>query len=149
MFKRSFQVLAVSALVLCALTGGASAQSLLVAKKVKVDFDFYAGKKLMPAGEYEFKLAPNQQTHNLVHVRRIDGDANAIVTSVHASNRKSLKPGSVVFNKYGDQYYLARVQFGDSDYVHNVIKSKGERRLLRAVAANTNNNQVIVPTTGQ
>jgi hypothetical protein len=149
MFKRSFQVLAVSAFVLCALTAGASAQSLLVAKKVKVDFDFYAGKKLMPAGEYEFKLTQNNQTHNLVLVRRIDGDANAIVTSVPGSNRKSLKPGSVVFNKYGDQYYLARVQFGDSDYVHNVIKSKSERRLLRAVAANTNNNQVIVPTTGQ
>lgn len=149
MFKRSFQVLAVSAFVVCALTAGASAQSLLVAKKVKVDFDFYAGKKLMPAGEYEFKLTPNHQTHNLVHVRRIDGDANAIVTSVHASNKRNLKPGSVVFNKYGDQYYLARVQFGDSDYVHNVIKSKSERRLLRAVAANTNNNQVIVPTTGQ
>jgi hypothetical protein len=149
MFKRSFQVLAVSTLVLCALTAGASAQSLVVAKKVKVDFDFYAGKKLMPAGEYEFKLTPNHQTHKLVHVRRTDGDANAVVTSVPSSNLKGLNPGAIVFNRYGDQYYLARVQFGDAGYVHNVIKSKNERRLLRAVAANANNNQVIVPTTGQ
>ena len=149
MFKRSVQVLAVSAFVLCALTAGASAQSLAVAKKVKVDFDFYAGKKLMPAGEYEFNLSPNHQTHKLVHVRRIDGDANAIVTSVPSSNLKGLKPGAIVFNKYGDQYYLAGVRFGDTGYVHKVIKSKSERKLLRAVAANTNNNQVIVPTTGQ
>jgi len=149
MLKKSFQVLAVSALVLCALTVGASAQSIDVAKKVKVDFDFYAGKKLMPAGEYEFKLTPNHQTQKLVHVRQIDGDAVAIVTSMPGSNSKSLKPGSIVFNKYGDQYYLARLQFGDPAYVHNVIKSKSERKLLRAVAANANENQVIVPNTGQ
>ncbi|HKQ75572.1 MAG TPA: hypothetical protein VJ810_17880 [Blastocatellia bacterium] len=149
MFKRSFQVLAVSALVLYALTAGASAQSLVAAKKVKVDFDFYAGKKLMPAGEYEFTLTPNHQTHKLVHIRRTDGDANAIVTSVPGSNLKGLQPGAIVFNKYGDQYYLARVTLGDSGYVHNVVKSKGERKLLRAVAANVNANQVIVPTTGQ
>jgi len=148
MFKRSVQILAVSALVLCALTAGASAQSPLVAKKVKIDFDFYAGKKLMPAGEYEFELTPIHQSHKLVRIRQTDGGANAIVSSVPGSNLKSLKPGSIIFNKYGDQYYLARLQLGDPGYVHNVIKSKSERRLLRAVAANTNGNQVIVPTTG-
>ena len=149
MFKRSLQILAVSALVLSALTAGASAQSLVVAKKVKIDFDFYAGKKLMPAGEYEFKLTPNHQTHKLVQIHQIGGDANAIVASVPSLNVKELKPGAIVFNRYGDQYYLARLQFGDSAYVHNVIKSKSERKLLRAVAASSNNNQAIVPTTGQ
>jgi len=149
MFKRSLQILAVSALVFCALTAGASAQSLIVAKKVKIDFDFYAGKKLMPAGEYEFKLIPNPQTRKLVQVRQIGGAASAIVASVPGSNVKELKPGSIVFNRYGDQYYLARLQFGDSAYVHNVIKSKSERKLLRAVAAQPNTNQAIVPTTGQ
>src|SRR5262245_36717693 len=114
MFKRSYQILAVSALVLCALTVGASAQSRVVANKVKVDFDFYADKKLMPAGEYEFMLSPNHLSYKLVHVRQINGDANAIVTSVPGSNLKGLKPGAIVFNKYGDQYYLARVKFGDS-----------------------------------
>jgi hypothetical protein len=149
MFKRSFQILTASALVLCALTAGASAQSLVVAKKVKIDFDFYAGKKLMPAGEYEFRLTPNHQTHKLVYVRRLGGDANAIVASMPTANVKSLKPGSIVFNRYGDQYYLARVRFGDSDYIHSVIKSKRERRLLRDISAKANDNQVIVPTTGQ
>ena len=149
MVKRSFQVLAVSALVLCALTAGASAQSLVVAKKVKIDFDFYAGKKLMPAGEYEFTLTPNHQAYKLVHVRQVNGGANAIVSSVPSLNVKSLEPGAVVFNKYGEQYYLARLRFGDSDYAHDLIKSKRERKLLRDIAANINNNQVIVPTTGQ
>jgi len=149
MFKRSVQLLAVSALVLCAVTASASAQSSVVSKNVKVDFDFYAGKKLMPAGEYEFKLSPNHQTHKLVHVRQVGGKANAIVASVPNLNTKGAKPGEIVFNKYGDRYYLARVQIGDSGYVHNVVKTKSERKLLRAVAVNINDNQVIVPTTGQ
>ncbi len=148
MFKKSVQVLAVSAFVLCALSAGASAQSLVLAKKVKVDFEFYAGKKLMPAGEYEFNLTPNHQTHKLVQIRRLDGDANAVVPSVPSSGFSNLKPGAIVFNKYGDQYYLAGVKFGDSG-VHKMIKSKSERKLLRAVAAGSNDKQEIVPTTGQ
>jgi hypothetical protein len=148
MIKRSLQVLAVSAIALCALTAGASAQSLIVAKKVKVEFDFYAGKKLMPAGEYEFKLTPNHQTHKLVQVRQLDGSAIATITSVPSSSFKSLKPGAIVFNKYGDQYYLARLRFGDSEYAHSVIKSKRERKLLNDVSAYSGANQVIVPTTG-
>ncbi len=148
MLKRSFQILTVSAIVLCALTAGASAQSLVAAKKVKIDFDFYAGKKLMPAGEYEFKLTPNHQVSKLVHVRRSGGDANAVISSLQGSNVNGLKPGAIVFNKYGDQYYLAGLRFGDTDYVHNVIKSKRERKLLRDVIAIAGDNRVIVPTTG-
>ncbi|MCI0663048.1 MAG: hypothetical protein L0220_18440 [Acidobacteria bacterium] len=147
MFKRSIQLLAVSAITLFALTAGASAQAQPITKKVKVDFDFYAGKKLMPAGEYEFQLAPNQQTHKLVHIRQIDGNANAIISSVPNQNRKNYKPGAIVFNRYGDQYYLARVQLGDSNYIHEVIKSKSERKLLKSLTAN--NNQAVIPTTGQ
>ncbi|MCG3164023.1 MAG: hypothetical protein JMDDDDMK_05489 [Acidobacteria bacterium] len=147
MLKRSFQMLAVSVIALCALTASASAQAVAVSTRVNVDFDFYAGKKLMPAGEYEFRLMPNHQTTRLVQIRQIGGDAFATISSVSNLNRKGAKPGDVVFNKYGDQHYLARVQLGDSTYVHDVIKSKSERKLLKTIVAN--NNQANNPTTGQ
>ncbi|MGE0128791.1 MAG: hypothetical protein AB7U82_11990 [Blastocatellales bacterium] len=147
MLKRSFQMLAVSVIALCALTASASAQAVAISERVKVDFDFYAGKKLMPAGEYEFKLAPNHQTHRLVQIRQIGGDAFATIPSVQNMNRKNVESGAIVFNKYGDQHYLARVQLGDSTYIHDVIKSKSERKLLKTIVAN--NNQINIPTTGQ
>src|SRR5262245_6516548 len=121
MVKKSVQMLAVSALVLCALTAGASAQSALMTKKVSVDFDFYAGKKLMPAGEYEFKLTPNH-SHRLVQVINTKTGALSIVASMPNQNTKNAKPGEIKFNKYGDRYYLSRIQLGDETMIHDIIK---------------------------
>jgi hypothetical protein len=148
MLKKSVQLLAVSALVLCALTAGASAQSALMTKKVSVDFDFYAGKKLMPAGNYEFKLIPNN-SHRLVQVRNTKTGAFSTIASVPNQNTNSAKPGEIKFNKYGDRYYLSRIRLGDSYVVHDIIKSKAERKLMRGLAMNTNEDQVVVGAVGQ
>src|SRR5215475_14731175 len=98
MFKKSVQMLAVSAIALCVLTAGVSAQSVLMTKRVNVDFDFHAGKKLMPAGEYEFKLIPNN-SHRLVQVRNIKTGAFATIASVPNRNAKDAKLGEISFNK--------------------------------------------------
>jgi hypothetical protein len=148
MFKKSMKMLAVSALALCALTAGASAQSVLMTKKVSVDFDFYAGKKLMPAGEYEFKLIPNH-SHRLVQVRNTKTGAFSTIASVPNQNTRNAKPGEIKFNKYGDRYYLSRIQLGDSGVVHDVIKSKSERKLMRGLAVNTSDDQIVVGGAGQ
>jgi hypothetical protein len=149
MLKRSVQALAVSTLVLCALTAGASAQSILTTRKVSIDFDFYAGKKLMPAGDYEFKLTGNNQAQGLVQVRNVNTGAVMILPSLGNRNTKIVRPGSIVFNKYGDQYYLSRLHLGDADNVQEIIKGKTERKLFRNIIANTSNDQIIVPTTGR
>ena len=149
MFNKSVRMLAVSAFVLCALTVGASAQAPIMTNKVSIEFDFYAGKKLMPAGQYEFKLTPNHQTQKLIQIRNVKTGSVATIPSVPNFNTKNAKPGEIVFNKYGDQYYLSRVQLGDSKYIHDVIKSRNERKLLRNIVTINYNDQILVPTTGQ
>jgi hypothetical protein len=149
MLKRSIQTLVVSALVLCAFTAAASAQVVLTTRKVNVDFDFYAGKKLMPAGDYEFKVTPNSQAQGLVRVRNLSTGEVTILNSIGDRGVKNAKPGVIVFNKYGDQYFLSRLHLGDDNNVQAIIKGKNERKLLRNIAANAGNDQIFVPTTGR
>ena len=133
MTKNMMRLGLASMLVLAGLVVSASAQTTtFMSKRTKVDFDFYAGKKLMPAGEYIVKLSPAGSQHKLVVLQQIDGDAYTTVPTVPGVNKTNLPPGSVTFNRYGNQHYLAGVQLGDAEVLHQVIKTKEERLIAQA-----------------
>jgi hypothetical protein len=138
--KKIFNMLAVSMLVLVGLAATASAQDGAT-KRVQIDFDFYAGKKLMPAGEYVIKLKQNTGTHKYILVKQVKGDGLAIVPSVPSSTRDYLETGSVRFNKYGDQYFLSGVQMSKDRVLHTTLKSRTEREVLRKIAGNERGNK--------
>ncbi len=136
MIKKIFNILAISTLVVVGMVATASAQEPTRTKDVKIDFDFYAGKKLMPAGEYIVKLLPNTTTHKLILVQQVDGKKQSIVTSVPNQNKANFKPGVLVFNKYGSKYFLSGVQLGSVDVLHTTIKTRTEREVAKGIAKN-------------
>jgi len=136
MMKKVFKILAITTLILICMVVGASAQEVNRTKSVRIDFDFYAGKKLMPAGDYIVSLLHNGNTQKLILIQQQDGKSQAIVTSVPNRNKGELKPGAILFNKYGSQYFLSGVQLGDSNILHTAIKTRAEREILREIADN-------------
>ena len=145
--NQGFRMLAVSTLVLAGMVTVASAQQTTQFEKVKIGFDFYAGSKLMPAGDYIVKLGPADQSHKIVQIQQIKGNETAILMTVPNTNKRNLKPGAVSFNKYGNQYYLAGVQLGDVSTFHTVIKSKSEKRVLKGIAKSNDNARPETVTT--
>jgi hypothetical protein len=152
MIKKVYKILAITTAILICIVVGASAQEATRTKQVKIDFDFYAGKKLMPAGDYIVSLLQNGQTQRLILIQQQDGDSQAIIASVPNLNKADLKPGAILFNKYGSQYFLAGVQLGDSNTLHTAIKTRAERMILREIAENgsiKNTGEVVRAGTGR
>lgn len=135
MIKKAYKILALASLILISLVAGASAQEPSRTKQVRIDFDFYTGKKLMPAGDYTVSLLQNGTTQKLILVQQKDGDSQAIITSVPNRNKAAYQPGSIIFNRYGNKYFLAGVQLGDSSVLHTAIKTQAEREILKEIAS--------------
>ena len=105
----------------------ASAQSL-GRVQVKIPFDFVAGKKALPAGEYTL----DRSQLNLLTVRRTDGSASAIFSTIPADSTSALSRTELVFNRYGDQYFLSQVRPSADTLVYRVPRSKTEERLAKS-----------------
>ena len=74
--------------------------------EVKVPFDFTIGKVLFKAGTYSFRKV----TDNTLAVRNIDGKTTKLVAAPLSIESRDFKSGArLVFNQYGNQYFLSQV----------------------------------------
>ena len=74
--------------------------------EVNIPFEFSAGKTTLQPGVYSIK----RMSGNYLTLRSVDGKSAVILNA--PLNLTSVDPESVerlVFNKYGDQYYLAQI----------------------------------------
>ena len=97
----------IGALSLLLLGGSALAQTVHV--RLTVPFDFNAGNKILPAGEYELRSAGQPDNPGMLEIRRMDGTFEMYL---HASDLQSSSASSatkVVFRHYGNIYFLSQV----------------------------------------
>lgn len=93
--------------------------------RVDVPFEFIAGGVHLPAGQYlAFHTTPA-----IIQLVKVDGRASAWV-SVNASPVASEGiSNQLVFNSYGETYYLAQVKTSRDGQVHECVKCRGEKML--------------------
>jgi len=81
--------------------------------RANIPFAFYAGEQLLPAGEYEFQMAPALGRSSNLLVRAQHGKKMFFVPiSIGDSGRNGHPDYLVTFARYGDDYFLSRVQNG-------------------------------------
>jgi hypothetical protein len=74
--------------------------------EVTVPFDFLAGKVTLKAGSYSVK----KLSGNTIAIRSVDGETTALVNAQLSLDSRDFKAGQrLVFNKYGDRYFLSQV----------------------------------------
>jgi hypothetical protein len=96
------------------------AQSRLVAN---VPFDFCVGQQAMDAGQYEvFSLG--EQSGELRNVQTNAAQAFIKAIKLQASNGGHAR---LVFNKYGNQYFLSEIWDGNSDTGIKLSQSQREK----------------------
>ncbi|MBK9166665.1 MAG: hypothetical protein IPM24_04280 [Bryobacterales bacterium] len=101
----------------------AAAESPLV---VDIPFPFYAGDKLLPAGEYA--IGPFDGSPTLFRVTSRGG--GAILTNHLVRDSKQGERTCVQFNKYsGDRYFLAAVNV-EGGLSRTMMKSERERQVV-------------------
>lgn len=109
--------------------------------KVDVPFDFTIGNKTLPAGEYDVKKM--NESSSALMVRSTDGREVMTFLATSATAKGDQNVGQLVFNKYGHQYFLTRVQ-RPGGIARQLRQSSRERNLRKELAAARNANHETV-----
>ncbi len=97
--------------------------------RVNVPFQFLAGEKVMPAGEYRIEADP---AFHRMALRLADGNA-ALYLSAHLSVKSGDAPekAMLVFHKYGNQYFLRAAWNAGELRGYELPMSRAERETAR------------------
>ena len=126
-------------------TASAQGQSLSDHLRAKIPFDFVVGNKKLPAGEYF--LGNAQTTSDLVlAISSRDGVAHTLTIPVQIGTPTD--KAKLVFNRYGDQYFLFQVWQVGVTTGRAVPKSRAERDLEKKanqspVSENLKRNEMV------
>ena len=104
-----------------------------------IPFDFSAANRTLPAGEYTVKGGSIAGT---ILVRNDDGKGAVAVLAQTTGSNGAAKKAMLVFRRYGDQYFLAKVIHADGSDGREIIMSKTEKRLSKGSDRNLANNKV-------
>ena len=96
--------------------------------KVNVPFDFVAGAKTLPAGEYQV----HTERPSVVLIQSMDSKSNMNLITHSAQDRQMDGVAALRFNRYGDRYFLSQVWTG-SDLGRQLPKSRAEKEQIAAV----------------
>lgn len=121
--KRHLEIL--SLVVVCAMLAGFGFAVSGATMQVAVPFDFYAGSRLLPAGEYTFEMTSGAApTGSLVTVLTREGAALCMLGARPGTDAAA---GRLVFHKYENTYFLSGVAI--QGFKAEVAMPDGEREL--------------------
>jgi hypothetical protein len=124
----SFLVLSVFALTI--LAGKACAQ-IVGDLEVDIPFQFHAGNAKLPAGKYRIHVLDDSDL-SVMEISSADGSASALFQVQTSDGNSAAAKSELVFNKYGDRYFLTRlIDEGDTSS-SKVIESRYEKQISKA-----------------
>ena len=90
-----------------------------------IPFAFTAGEVTLPAGEYRVEKWTTSGI--TLRIQSTDGDAMAFVPAIAAETLERQKACKLIFNHYGNQYFLAQVWSAGSNLGRALPKSRKEK----------------------
>jgi hypothetical protein len=139
MKTRALVMAGMMALTAMAFTRVAQAQELWV---VNIPFDFVAGNVTFPAGEYSIKVAASERT--LLLRDRKDAAASAFMNTYSITKTEIPTESKVVFNRYGDRYFLSQVWTEGNSRGRQLLKSPREKEIAQIAKSETQGQVTLV-----
>ena len=136
MNRNLIRVLTIGTLLLLVSIPNTYAQTTL---KATVPFPFMVGKTEVPAGTYTI----DSISHSVISIR--DRSTGRGVLTLVSPERPGSNDGTpkLVFNKYGDRYFLSQVSRGFGSNVMQLPTSKLEKELRIASAHSASEQKMI------
>lgn len=126
------------ALALLAVAGAAvlpAAASAASAVRANIPFEFAVAGITLPAGNYQFEQQQNSRT---MAVWNLDQRTSVLVLGTPAYARPLARVESrLVFNKYGNRYFLAEVWSAANAAGVRAVKSRQESEAAQKASAQT------------
>jgi frataxin-like iron-binding protein CyaY len=115
-------------IVLAAPTAHAQGGSAFV---VRIPFDFFVAGKTFPAGDYTFTRSTQSSNEGLKISNKRHG---AFVQTKAIQALEILEETQVVFNRYGDRYFLSQVWLSARSTGRELFKSAQEQKFQRELS---------------
>ena len=137
--KRFAMLSLVSLFTLCVAVASANAQ-LINPMRAKIPFDFSVGNKKFPAGEYTFSRLSGFSDNHAMLVSNADASVHVFQSTFEASALKAKNESTLVFHKYGDQYFLEQIWTSGEQEGTQLSESRSERTIRRQLAQTQQSN---------
>ena len=111
-----------------------------------IPFNFTVCTQQMPAGKYKVRPITSATT-NLLLVRSEDGQSAEIACTRDVQSSKRTTDGKLIFNRYGNQYFLTEMWFQGETTGNQVMKSVREEALIRELSPKMKRGKVTVRVT--
>jgi hypothetical protein len=131
----------ISLLSLLLVAGSAIAQTIHV--RANIPFNFAVGNKTFPAGTYDVGTIGNGNTKVLLLQSR-DSNSSMMVGSNATQNLEPANKTKLVFNQYGDRYFLSQIWVVGETRGHQLQKSSREKEVATELAKDRTQQRVEV-----
>lgn len=123
----SFLALPVLALTLFA--GKASAQ-IVGDLDADIPFQFHVGARELPAGEYRIRVA-DEADLRVMEITSADGSTSVLFQVLDSDLQSAPSKSELIFNKYGDQYFLSKLFDEGNPSGNELIRSRDEKQISK------------------
>jgi hypothetical protein len=101
--------------------------------EVNIPFQFHAGNAKLPAGQYRIHMLDNSDL-TVMEISSADGSASALFEVQDAEANSTPRKSELIFNKYGNRYFLAKLFDEGNPSGSQVLKSRYEKRISQEAA---------------
>jgi hypothetical protein len=108
------------------------AQDTAIPVVAKIPFEFILSDRQMPAGRYTIRHTISN--NHYLTVRNEDNSMVEIACTYNLQSRSAVVEGKLIFNRYGDQYYLAEVWWPNDTIGHIIDKTEREKALIKELS---------------
>jgi hypothetical protein len=98
-----------------------------------IPFQFHAGNTKLPAGKYLIRMLDDSNL-TLIELSKPDGSVAVLLQVRDAEANSTPRKSELVFNRYGDHYFLEKLFDEGQSSGSQVLESSYEKRLGRASA---------------
>jgi hypothetical protein len=124
-----FGLLAV--MMIIAASVSANAQTLQYRLTANIPFDFSVAGEKLPAGKYWINRAQQGNGDTVIQISSAIGHSNVTRLTIPVFAHKPVKTSSLVFNRYGNEYFLSEIWPMGASTGRELTKSRAERELAR------------------
>ena len=132
---RRYQLLSLFiALVITLTMNPVKAQAQIIGSlEADIPFQFHVGSARLPAGKYTIRVVDNSDL-GVMEISSADGSVSALFEVRDAQAKSTPGKSELIFNKYGQRYFLARLFDESNPNGSAVVKSGYEKRIAEAAA---------------
>jgi hypothetical protein len=105
------------------LTGGIAHAQIIGRIEADIPFPFHAGAAKFPAGKYTIRVEDGSDLSTM-EIQSADGKVSALFEVRSAQAQKSPQSTELIFNHYGNRYFLARI-FDEGEKAGSAVVDSG------------------------